>query len=73
MKARVTRKRVILHKSFFHELCFGKCLKLMALFNFPKIRTSIDVVSFDKRKVTFGFKYIFPYIAVLNTQSLTSF
>ena len=51
MKAQITRK------SFFHELCVGKCLELMANFHLLQIRTSIDIVSTEKCKVTFGIKY----------------
>ena len=58
MKAQVTRKRDILHKLFFHELCVEKCWKLMAMFHFFKIRTSIDIFKNEKCKVTFGLEYI---------------
>ena len=54
MKAQVARKRVILHKSFFHKSCLGKCLELMAMFNLLKIR-----MSNDECNLTFGTKYIF--------------
>ena len=58
MKAQVTRKRIILHKSFFHELCLGNCWELMAMFHLLKNRTSINIFSNEKCKVTFGLKYI---------------
>ena len=57
MKAQVTRKRVILHKSFFMNYAWGKCWKLMAMFHLLKIRTSIDIFKNEKCKVTFGLVY----------------
>ena len=53
MKAQVTRKRVILHKSFY-ELCVEKCWKLMEMFHLLKIRASIDLLKNEMCKVTFG-------------------
>ena len=59
MKVQVTRKRVILHKSFFYELCVEKCRKLMAMFHLLKTRTSIDIFKNEKCKVAFDVEYIF--------------
>ena len=42
----------------FHELCLGKCWELMAKFDLLKTRTSIDIFSTEKCKVSFGLKYI---------------
>ena len=38
---------------------FGQVLEPMAKFNLLKTRTSIDIFSTEKCKVTFGLKYIF--------------
>ena len=58
VKAKVARKTVILHKSFFNKSCLDKCWELMALFHLLKIRTSIGLFRNDKCKLTFGLKYI---------------
>ena len=58
VKAQVARKRVILHKSFFHKSCLGKCWELMAMFHLLKIRRSIGLFRNDKCILTFGLKYI---------------
>ena len=36
----------------------------MAMFHLLKIRTSIDIFKNEKRKVTFGLKYIFLYFTL---------
>ena len=54
IKAQVTRKRINLHKSFFMN--YGRAS--VGIFNFLKIRTSIDIFSTKKCKITFGLKYI---------------
>ena len=59
VKAQVARKRVILHKSFFHKSCLDKCWELMAMFHLLKLRTSIGLFRYDKCKLTFGLKYIY--------------
>ena len=42
----------------FHELSLGKCWELMAKFDLLKTRTSLDIFSTEKCKVSFGLKYI---------------
>ena len=43
------------------------CWKLIAIFNFLKIRMRVDIFGTEKCKVTFGLEYI--SIETLNTQS----
>ena len=40
-----------------HELCFGKCWKLMTMLHLLKIRMCIDILSTLKCKSTFGLTY----------------
>ena len=58
-------------KAVLHELCLGKCWKLIAIFNLIKIRMGIDIFGNEKCKVTFGLKYIAVVkIKVFNTPSI---
>ena len=53
MKAQVTRKRFVLHKSLFMNYAC-KSVGNMTMFHLLKIRTSIDIFKNKKCKVTYG-------------------
>ena len=54
----LVERQLYLASVIFHELCLGIYWKLIAKFHLLKIRTSIDIFSTERCKVSFGLKYI---------------